>query len=195
MANRLRETLGERLLGLFQDVADEKWMWFEDIVTYDNARISHALILTGRWMERDDMLDAGLKTLGWLAEHQRGDGGCFRPMGPTAFWPRNGEPARFDQQPIEANAMLGACLEAHAATGDDKWQEEALVAFDWFLGGNDLGLSLYDAQTGGCRDGLHLDRTNQNEGANPPSPSCSRFPKCAGRKTLSRPCISYDHHE
>jgi glycosyltransferase involved in cell wall biosynthesis len=165
MANRLRETLGERLLGLFQNVADEKWMWFEDIVTYDNARISHALILTGRWMEREDMLDAGLKTLGWLAEHQRGDGGCFRPIGSDGFWQRNGEPARFDQQPIEANAMLGACLEAHAATGDDKWQEEAMVAFDWFLGGNDLGLSLYDAQTGGCRDGLHLDRTNQNEGA------------------------------
>lgn len=165
MANRLRETLGERLLGLFQNVADEQWMWFEDIVTYDNARISHALILTGRWMEREDMLDAGLKTLGWLAEHQRGDGGCFRPIGSDGFWPRNGEPARFDQQPIEANAMLGACLEAHATTGDDKWQEEALVAFDWFLGGNDLGLSLYDAQTGGCRDGLHLDRTNQNEGA------------------------------
>lgn len=165
MANRLRETLGERLLGLFQNVADEKWMWFEDIVTYDNARISHALILTGRWMEREDMLDAGLKTLAWLAEHQRGDGGSFRPIGSDGFWHRNGEPARFDQQPIEANAMLGACLEAYAATGDDKWLEEAMVAFDWFLGGNDLGLSLYDAQTGGCRDGLHLDRTNQNEGA------------------------------
>lgn len=165
LANRLRETLGERLLGLFRDVSDAQWMWFEDIVAYDNARISQALILTGRWMERADMLDAGLKTLRWLAENQRGEGGCFRPIGSSGFWPRGAEPARYDQQPIEANAMLSACLEAHAATGEDSWLEEAHRAFDWFLGGNDLGLSLYDAQTGGCRDGLHLDRTNQNEGA------------------------------
>lgn len=165
MANRLRETLGERLLALFQEVADKSWMWFEDSVTYDNARISQALILTGRWMERRDMLDAGLNSLRWLAEHQRGEGGCFRPIGSDGFWLRGGEPARYDQQPIEACAMLGASLEAHAATGEEEWLQEALTAFDWFLGGNDLGLSLYDAQTGGCRDGLHLDRTNQNEGA------------------------------
>lgn len=165
MANRLRETLGERLLALFRGVSDKNWMWFEESVTYDNARISQALILTGRWMERRDMLDAGLKSLRWLASNQRGEGGCFRPIGSDGFWVRGGEPARYDQQPIEANAMLGASLEAHAATGEEEWLQEALMAFDWFLGGNDLGLSLYDAQTGGCRDGLHLDRTNQNEGA------------------------------
>ncbi len=165
LANRLRAMLAERLLKLFEDVSDHDWLWFEDVVAYDNARISQALILTGRWMERSEMLEAGLKTLRWLADHQRGEGGCFRPIGSNGFWVRGGEPARFDQQPIEANAMLSACLEAYGATGETWWLREARKAFEWFLGGNDLGLPLYDAQTGGCRDGLHIDRTNQNEGA------------------------------
>ena len=61
--------------------------------------------------------------------------------------------------------MLSACLEAHGATGDEFWLREARRAFDWFLGSNDLGISLFDAQTGGCRDALHIDRANQNQGA------------------------------
>src|SRR5690606_32727681 len=107
----------------------------------------------------------GLDTLRWLAKNQTGEHGQFRPIGSNGFWVRGHAPARFDQQPIEANAMLSACLEAHGATGDESWLREARKAFDWFLGGNDLGISLYDAQTGGCRDGLHIDRANQNQGA------------------------------
>ena len=42
---------------------------------------------------------------------------------------------------------------------------EARRAFEWFLGRNDLGMALYDAGTGGCRDGLHVDRLSQNQGA------------------------------
>ncbi|MGB8463957.1 MAG: hypothetical protein WCE49_03355, partial [Terrimicrobiaceae bacterium] len=75
------------------------------------------------------------------------------------------EPASFDQQPVEAHAMICACLEAHEATGDHYWLAHAHNAFEWFQGSNDLGLALYDAQSGGCKDGLHIDRVNQNQGA------------------------------
>jgi glycosyltransferase involved in cell wall biosynthesis len=165
LANRLRESLAEKLLELFHNVADSDWLWFENVVAYDNARISHALILTGRWTGHGEMLETGLKTLRWLAENQTGELGYFRPVGSNGFWQRGEAPARFDQQPLEANAMLSASLEAHGATGDEFWLHEARRAFDWFLGGNDLGTSLYDPQTGGCRDGLHIDRANQNQGA------------------------------
>ena len=165
LANRLRESLSTRLLDLFHDVSGSDWPWFENIVTYDNARISQALILTGRWTGRGDMLETGLKTLRWLMENQTGELGYLRPIGSNGFWKRGESPAQFDQQPIEANAMLSACLEAYGATGDAIWLREARRAFDWFLGGNDLGIPLYDAQTGGCRDGLQIDRANQNEGA------------------------------
>lgn len=87
------------------------------------------------------------------------------PIGSNGFYRRNGERARFDQQPLDAHAMVSACLEAWRLTGDSGWQKEAQRAFEWFLGRNDLGLPLYDAATGGCRDGLHPDRVNQNEGA------------------------------
>jgi hypothetical protein len=91
--------------------------------------------------------------------------GQLRPIGSNGFYRRNGIRADFDQQPIEAQATVSACLEAYRATADSWWYEQAQCAFDWFLGWNDLGLELYAHQTGGCRDGLHPDRSNENQGA------------------------------
>ena len=149
----------------YETNSSHDWLWFEDVVTYDNARLPHALILTGRWANQPDLLEIGLKSLRWLAEHQITPDGHFRPIGSNGFWKRGEEPASFDQQPVEAHAMICACLEAHEATGDPYWLTQASKAFEWFQGGNDLGLALYDAQSGGCRDGLHIDRVNQNQGA------------------------------
>jgi hypothetical protein len=165
MANQIRAELAERLRALYETVASPDWLWFEDVVTYDNARLPHALILTGRWANQPDLREVGLKSLRWLAEHQIAPEGHFRPIGSNGFWQRGAQPASFDQQPVEAHAMICACIEAHEATGDHYWLAQAGKAFEWFHGGNDLGLALYDAQTGGCRDGLHIDRVNQNQGA------------------------------
>jgi hypothetical protein len=164
LANRLRGLLGARLLHRFQDVASPDWLWFENIVTYDNARICQALILTGRWTEDAEMLDTGLKSLRWLAVNQTAKSGHFRAVGTNGFWRREGPPARFDQQPLEPTPCSAPALRP-TAPGDGFWLSEARRAFDWFLGSNDLGISLFDAQTGGCRDGLHIDRANQNQGA------------------------------
>jgi glycosyltransferase involved in cell wall biosynthesis len=165
MANRLRLDLSQRLFDQFQANASPDWPWLEDIVSYDNARLPQALIQTGRWTAHDAMKEQGLRSLRWLMDHQRGSAGAFRPVGSNGFWPRGQEPAQFDQQPVEAAAAVSACIEAFNLTGDPAWQKDALRAFDWFLGYNDLRLPLYDATTGGCFDGLHSNRPNLNQGA------------------------------
>ncbi len=165
MANHIRSELAMRLKAYYDKVASPDWLWFEDVVTYDNARLPFALIMTGRWTGQHELFEIGLKTLDWLAGNQIAPEGHFRPIGSNGFWKRGEKPAAFDQQPIEAHGMICACLEAHAATGEARWLARAHKAFEWFHGGNDLGVALYDAQSGGCRDGLHIDRANQNQGA------------------------------
>ncbi len=163
--NQIRETLTNRLMGLYERSASKDWPWFEDSVTYMNAKLSHALILSGRWSNRPDAFEVGLKSLRWLIEIQTAKGGYFRPIGSNGFYKRDGARANFDQQPIEAHATVSACLEAYRATSKLYWFDAARRAFDWFLGRNDLGVLLYDPNSGGCRDGLHVDRVNQNQGA------------------------------
>ena len=111
------------------------------------------------------MLEAGLAALEWLAEVQRGEEGQLVPIGTKGFYRQGGERARFDQQPVEAQAMVSACIEAYRITGDERWRDEWRRAFEWFLGQNDLNQQLYDPFTGGCRDGLHPERVNHNQGA------------------------------
>lgn len=165
MANDVREALAERLYDLYRRNSQPDWPWFEEVVAYANAKLSHAMLLCGQWMGRPEMAEAGLRSLDWLAAIQRGESGQFVPIGNRGFYRRGGERARFDQQPIEAYSMVSACLEAHRMTGEERWYREAQRAFDWFLGRNDLRLPLYDPTTGGCRDGLQPDGVNQNQGA------------------------------
>jgi glycosyltransferase involved in cell wall biosynthesis len=162
---QVRDTLTARLMELFERTAKPDWPWFEDQLTYDNAKLPHALICSGQAMGQKAVVERGLQTLRWLAEVQTSEGGDFRPIGSNGFYPRGGARATFDQQPIEAQTMVSACLEAYRSTGETWWYEQAQRAFDWFLGWNDLGLELYSSNTGGCRDALHVDRVSQNQGA------------------------------
>jgi hypothetical protein len=165
LANQTRETLTSRLMELFKGTAQLDWPWFEEDVTYDNAKLAHALILSGRATRKQEVLERGLQALRWLTELHISEKGQFRSIGSNGFYRRGGIRANFDQQPIEAQAMVSACLEAYSTTSDLWWYEQAQRAFDWFIGWNDLGLELYSPKTGGCRDGLHVDRVNQNQGA------------------------------
>ncbi|MBI5488870.1 MAG: glycosyltransferase family 4 protein [Deltaproteobacteria bacterium] len=159
-----RIALAERLLALHRRVATATWPWFEESLSYCNACLPHALLLCAQWMDRGDMRDVALRSLEWLARIQVSPDGCFAPVGSNGFYTRGKEMARFDQQPVEAHAMLSAALEAHGMTGDERWRTIAESAFDWFLGRNDLRAPVYDPATGGCRDGLHPDRVNRNQG-------------------------------
>ena len=150
---------------LFDKSAQPDWPWFEEYLTYDNAKLSHALILSGHAAGQQPVLERGLQTLRWLTELQTSEHGHFRPIGSNGFYRRGGPRADFDQQPIEAHATISACLEAFRVTSDSWWFEQAQRAFDWFLGWNDLGHEVYAPDTGGCRDALHVDRANRNQGA------------------------------
>uniref|UniRef100_A0A7C4KIH3 Glycosyltransferase n=1 Tax=Anaerolinea thermolimosa TaxID=229919 RepID=A0A7C4KIH3_9CHLR len=167
MVSQVRKELAARLLALYQAHATPDWCWFEDRLTYCNPSLPHALLLCGEAIPDPAMSDTALKSLRWLADlqHANGENGHFVPVGTHGFFLKGGERARFDQQPVEAQAMVSACLEAYRITGDSFWRKEAERAFEWFLGRNDLNLSLYDPTTGGCRDGLHPDRANENQGA------------------------------
>src|SRR6185503_19769645 len=116
LANQTRETLTGRLMKLFDDAAQPDWPWFELELTYDNAKQAHALILSGRATGQTAVFERGLQALRWLAEVQVSENGHFRPIGSNGFYPRGGHRAQFDQQPIEAQAMVSACLEAYRAT-------------------------------------------------------------------------------
>jgi len=162
---RLRTALAERLYDHLRGNRRPGWTWFEEVVSYDNARLPQALIAAGQQAGRQEWATHGIEALDWLCQAQTAEAGHFRPIGSAGFWRRDGERAVHDQQPLEAAATIGACLEAWRATGDGAWLTEAQRAFAWFLGDNDLGQPLYDANSGGCRDGLLCDRVNGNQGA------------------------------
>jgi len=164
-AGRLRELLAERLMDAFHATETQDWCWFEDVLAYDNARLSQALLVTGAAIEKPLVVKIGLTSLRWLMMLQTTPEGCFRPVGTESFGVRQMPPQPFDQQPVEAAAAISACLAAWRVNDNAEWTAGAMRAFDWFLGGNDLQTSLVDPSSGGCRDGLHPDRPNENRGA------------------------------
>ena len=160
----VQRKLAARLLDLFRRSSSAGWPWFEDRLTYCNARLPQALLVTSEWSDDEELEAVGVRTLDWLIGLQTRDD-HFSPIGSDGFYPRDGVRARFDQQPVEAGATVSACLDALRITGDGRWMSRARTAFDWFLGQNELQRSLYDPATGGCHDGLHADRINKNQGA------------------------------
>jgi glycosyltransferase involved in cell wall biosynthesis len=164
-AGRMREFLADRLISAFRATETKDWRWFEDVLAYDNARLPHALLLTGEALKRPQFVKVGLASLRWLMMLQTTPEGYFRPIGTESFGVARKAPRAFDQQPVEAAAAISACLAAWRVHDNAQWTAGALRAFDWFLGGNDLQTSLVDTSTGSCRDGLHPDRPNENRGA------------------------------
>ena len=163
-AQRLRHLLAERLISIMSVVATKEWVWFEEGLAYDNARLPQALIVTGISTGAPAYVEAGLRSLRWLMTLQTTPAGFFRPIGTEGFGDKRKPPRAFDQQPLEATAAISACLAAWRADGDVEWRSEAARAFAWFLGSNDLALPLVDLETGSCCDGLHPDRPNENRG-------------------------------
>jgi len=165
-AQKIRSVLSRRLLEMYESIRRPDWKWFEDVAAYGNARLPQAMLVVGSAGADDRMVSGGLEALDWLLKAQHCETNHhFVPIGSQGFYHQGGEKARFDQQPIEAAGAVSACLEAYRITGDGRWRSEAWSAFNWFLGDNDLQLPLYDSTTGGCRDGLHPERANQNQGA------------------------------
>ena len=164
-ANRVRKLLADRLMTLFSATETKDWVWFEDLLAYDNARLPQALIQTGLTTQTRPYVEVGLRSLRWLMSLQTTSSGCFRPVGTKSFGRLRQKPEAFDQQPVEASATISACLAAWRAEDGAEWPAGAMRAFGWFLGENDLQTTLIDPDTGRCSDGLHPDRPNENKGA------------------------------
>jgi glycosyltransferase involved in cell wall biosynthesis len=163
-AQEVRHHLADRLISALAAVETPDWVWFEEGLSYDNARLSQALMLTGMATQKPAYVEAGLRSLRWLMTQQTAPAGHFRPVGTAGFGEQRKHPRAFDQQPVEATATIAACLTAWRADGDAEWKAIATRVFGWFLGSNDLSVALVDPHTGSCRDGLHPDRANENRG-------------------------------
>ena len=158
--------LGKKLLELFKNNMSEGWVWGEDIISYENARLSQALIAFGRFYENKEAQSIGLKSLKWLLKIQTAPKvSHLSIIGSDGWYRRNKKKAKFDQQPVEAAALIDALYEAYLATEDSYFIKKIDWIYSWFLGNNDLGATLYDFKSGGCRDGLQSFGLNKNEGA------------------------------
>lgn len=161
----LLHTLAVRLWHHFKQNRSPGWPWFEPKMTYANAQIPHAMFVAAMVMGNREMRESALDTLAWLMELQTSSNGCFAPIGSNGFYPKDGERAFFDQQPIEAAVSVSACLAAYKMTRNALWYQEAHRVFNWFLGENMTGQSLFCKTTGGCYDGLAERGVNRNQGA------------------------------
>jgi hypothetical protein len=156
---------GEELITLLDQALRPEWQWFEIVLAYDNARLPEALLRAGKVLGRQDFIDVGLETLDWIVGRQTSPEGRFRAVGSESFGRPYAEPLQFDQQPLEAQATVDACVAAFEVTSDKRWYAEAMKAYRWYLGANDLELPLATVQDGGCFDGLMPGGLNRNQGA------------------------------
>ncbi len=164
-ARALLEKLVDQLAAAHDEYATADWQWFEDALTYDNARLPHALIVGGVALGREDVTETGLATLRWLGNESGLAEGTLRLTGHHGRHRTEPAPGGGDEQPLDADAFVAAELCAFSVTGEPEHALRAQRAFDWFLGRNRLHQPLYDFATGGCSDGLGAETTNDNQGA------------------------------
>ncbi len=164
-ARQLLERAVEQLAAAYERHESDEWRWFEDALSYDNARLPHALIVGGAALGRADLTETGLEALRWLGDESGLVEGTLRLTGHLGRRRTEPGPGGGDEQPLDASAFVSAELLAFAVTGEQEHAVRAQRAFDWFLGRNRLHLPLYDFATGGCSDGLGEETTNDNQGA------------------------------
>lgn len=165
LSRQILTRFGEELIALLDAARRPEWQWFEIVLAYDNARLPEALLRAGKVLGRSEFTSVGLETLEWIVSRQTSPEGRFRAVGTESFGRAYQEPLQFDQQPLEAQATIDACVAALEATGEPRWSEEAMRAYRWYLGSNDLDLPLATVQDGGCFDGLMPTGLNRNQGA------------------------------
>jgi uncharacterized protein YyaL (SSP411 family) len=157
-------TLAQKLLGTYHREASEDWPWFEDRLTYSNAILPAALFAAYRRLGGHELLEVAERSLAFLTDVMW-HGRYFKLIGCHGWYVRGGEPAPWDEQPEDAGCLVLAYSEAQRATGKKIYLKRAEAAFEWFLGRNARGESLYNPETGGCHDGLTPSGVNANQGA------------------------------
>ncbi len=162
----LRDRISLKLIESFENNATEDWLWCENTLTYDNARLCKALIVAGLVTDKGEKVKLGLDSLKWLLKIQTNPvTGNLSIIGNDEWYKKGGIKSQFDQQPLEVAALLSACHEAYKTTKEKGWLDEMKRCFSWFLGANDLNVPLYDFSTKGCCDGLTASGVSLNQGA------------------------------
>jgi glycosyltransferase involved in cell wall biosynthesis len=160
----LLKAMATRLCTQYRTQATADWPWFETTLTYDNALMPLALWRAYRVTKDPASRAVASESLSFLEESSFKDGRLIL-VGNAGWHPRGGARADADEQPTDAAAFVLAFHGAFLATGDHRYLQRMREAFAWFLGANRLGVSVYDAATGGCRDGLGRSAPNLNQGA------------------------------
>jgi len=158
----LREC-ADYLLALYKEVATDDWRWFEDIICYDNGIMPMALFQTYSILRDEKYLQVARETLEFL-DKTLTHNGRLSIVGSRGWYKRGGPRAQYDQQPIDAAAMVLAYQSAYRVTQEKEYLKRMRRAFGWFLGENDMGMSLYDHETKGCADGLLPEGVSLNQG-------------------------------
>ncbi len=156
--------LANSLVDLYNEYSSDEWNWFEDHVTYSNAKLPEALFLAYNITKNERYLEIAEKTLHFLSDIMF-ENDVLMPIGQNGWFNKNGKRSFFDQQPIDASEIVNAYITAYKMTKDKHYMEKAVLAFNWFLGKNHLKQILYDEVTGGCFDGLGKYAVNLNQGA------------------------------
>lgn len=157
----------DHLLAHLASHSDSTWVWFEDILTYEPGRLPLGLLFAAALTGETRYLEAAGRALTFLERtlyEVTSRGRIFIPIGNRGWYPRGGERARYDQQPVDAGSMVEAWNAAEALMGDRKYRSLARDTFGWFLGANSAGTPVYDPVTGACHDGLHPGGANLNAG-------------------------------
>lgn len=161
----LGRVLAERLVALLCDATQRTGRWHEDRVRYADARLSQALMLAGWWMNDEEILASGLRSLAWMTALQGADDDLFTPRGSGRVFPGGDHPPGVSPMSLDACGTVAACLLCHRITGEDRWRTHAQQSFGWFLGHSRQSESVYDSAIGGCHDGLRPGATNENRSA------------------------------
>jgi glycosyltransferase involved in cell wall biosynthesis len=157
-------SLVDTIVESYKREATEEWSWFEGYLTYSNSKIPEMLFLAYNLTKNKEYLEIAEKSLDFLTNLV-----FFKdelsPIGQNGWYNRHGTRSFFDQQPIDASSMVQTYLIAHTITQNKKYYNNAVLAFNWFLGKNHLKQMIYNEVTGGCHDGLSKYSINLNQGA------------------------------
>lgn len=163
MTERLRN-LANILIKHYQENETPDWKWFESLLAYDNGILPLALLHSAEILHDDKIVDTALQSMNFLTKHTMKDN-YLSIIGNEKWYKKEGERSVFAQQPIDAMAMVLMYHQAFHVTKDKDYLNKLYTSFLWFLGENDLRMSLYDFETQGCCDGFESYGVNRNQGA------------------------------
>ena len=158
------KNLTYKLIDNYESNYSDDWKWFESLLAYDNGILPLALLHSAQLIHDSKITRIGMETMEFLTQHTLKDG-TLSVIGNKKWYAKDGERSFFAQQPIDAMAMVLMFHQAFLLTGEKNYLNKLFTSFMWFLGENDLRMSLYDFETKGCCDGFENYGINRNQGA------------------------------